>query len=142
WCKPNEVYTPLKRLSRERERIGQYIVQLKNQLEAETSGAWPDKETIDRINETISLLKKQKAQVLKKMKEVVASDNDLKEKIEKITSIPGVGIMTAVAVIGETNGFNLVKNKRQLVSYAGYDVMNQESGTSIFTKPRISKRGN
>jgi transposase len=142
WSKPNIIYTPLKRLSREKERISQHIVQLKNQLEAETSGAWPDESAIERINETISLLKKHKTQVLKKMKEVVASDETLKEKVDRITSIPGVGIMTAVAVIGETNGFNLVANKRQLVSYAGYDVMNQESGTSIYTKPRISKRGN
>lgn len=50
--------------------------------------------------------------------------------------------MTAATVIGETDGFNQVKNKRQLISYAGYDVINQESGTSVKTKARISKRGN
>lgn len=142
WSKPDGVYRNLKHLSREKERIGQLIVQLKNQLESEALGAWPDKASIIRIKETIQLLEKQKIQVLKEMKISVAANNDLKEKVEKITSIPGVGLMTAVAVIGETNGFNLVNNERQLVSYAGYDVMNQESGTSVFSKPRISKRGN
>lgn len=142
WSKPSEVYRPLKKLSREKERIGGHIVELKNQLEAEICGAWPDKKTIQRINATIDLFKKQKAQVLKEMREIIESDKILKEKVAKIMSIPGVGIITAATVIGETNGFNLVKNKRQLVSYAGYDVMNQESGTSVYTKPRISKRGN
>jgi len=59
-----------------------------------------------------------------------------------ITSIIGVGFTTAVTVVGETNGFLLIKNKRQLVSYAGYDVIKKDSGTSVHSKPRISKKGN
>ena len=30
-------------------------------------------------------------------------------------------MLTAVTVLAETNGFNLVRNKKQLVSYAGLD---------------------
>ena len=37
-----------------------------------------------------------------------------------MTSIVGVGMLTAVTVLAETNGFNLVRNKKQLVSYAGW----------------------
>jgi transposase len=44
--------------------------------------------------------------------------------------------------LAETNGFEHVKNKRQLVSYAGLDVREKQSGTSVKGKPRISKRGN
>nr|WP_245758503.1 IS110 family transposase [Paenimyroides ummariense] len=35
-----------------------------------------------------------------------------------------------------------MKNKRQLVSYAGLDVREKTSGTSVKSKPQISKRGN
>ncbi len=35
-----------------------------------------------------------------------------------------------------------IRNKRQLVSYAGYDVIQKDSGTSVHARPRISKRGN
>ena len=59
-----------------------------------------------------------------------------------VSSIPGRGNLTAVTIIAETNGFELIKNKRQLVSYAGLDVREKISGTSVKSKPRISKRGN
>ncbi len=56
--------------------------------------------------------------------------------------MPGVGLLTAAIVLGETNGFELIRNKRQLTSYAGFDVIEKQSGTSVKGKPHISKRGN
>lgn len=50
--------------------------------------------------------------------------------------------MTATIILAETNGFELIKNKRQLTSYAGLDVKEKQSGTSVKGKPRISKKGN
>ena len=47
-----------------------------------------------------------------------------------MTSIVGVGMLIAVTVLAETNGFNLVRNKKQLVSYAGLDV-ERTSGISV-----------
>src|SRR5690606_8816615 len=41
----------------------------------------------------------------------------------------------------ETNGFYLFKNAPQLVSYAGYDVIENQSGTRK-GKTKISKKGN
>lgn len=59
-----------------------------------------------------------------------------------ICSIPGVGKLTAASILGETNGFELIRNKRQLVSYAGFDVIEKTSGTSVKGKTRMSKKGN
>ncbi len=59
-----------------------------------------------------------------------------------LCSLPGIGILTAATVLGETNGFDLIRNKRQLTSYAGLDVKEKQSGTSVKGKPRISKKGN
>jgi transposase len=39
-------------------------------------------------------------------------------------------------------GFYQFHSAKQLVSYAGYDVVQRESGTSIKGKTRISKKGN
>jgi transposase len=52
------------------------------------------------------------------------------------------GLSTAVTVVAETNGFNLIRNARQLVSYAGLDVVQKQSGTSVRGKAHISKKGN
>jgi transposase len=58
-----------------------------------------------------------------------------------LTSIPGIGLTTAIVVVAETNGFILVENERQLASYAGPDVVQRQSGLSAHAT-RISRRGN
>lgn len=45
-------------------------------------------------------------------------------------------------VLAETNGFELIRNKKQLTSYAGLDIKEKQSGTSVKKKTRISKQGN
>jgi transposase len=67
WNKPKKEYLAIRHLSREKDRIQHQISQLKNQLEAEMSGAHPGKKTIRRINETLKLLKKQKKKCLQKL---------------------------------------------------------------------------
>ncbi len=57
------------------------------------------------------------------MAQLVEADAELKRKLEHITHIKGVGLMSAITVIAETNGFVLIENSKQLVSYAGYDVV-------------------
>ena len=52
-----------------------------------------------------------------------------------------MGLLTLAAVLAETNGFELFKNYKQLVSFAGFDVVERQSGTSV-GKTRISKKGN
>lgn len=73
---------------------------------------------------------------------LVKSDRLLAVKVEKLMTIKGVGLMTVATVIAETLGFEHVRNAKQLVSYAGYDVVERESGTSVKGKTRISKKGN
>lgn len=50
--------------------------------------------------------------------------------------------LTAAIVLAETNGFELIRNKRQLTSYAGLDVKEKQSGISVKGKAKISKQGN
>ena len=142
WAKPEGVFLVLKQLTREREQIQQHLTQLKNQQHAEQSGAWPNKNTLKRLNDHLTFLKQQKQAIEKDIAQILKENPELKRRIQKLTTIPGVGVLTAVTVLAETNGFNLIRNKRQLVSYAGYDVIQKDSGTSVHAKPRISKRGN
>ena len=66
----------------------------------------------------------------------------MKAAVDNICSIVGIGTLTAVIVVAETNGFELIRNKRQLVSYAGLDVKEKQSGTSVRGKAKLSKKGN
>ena len=142
WKKPDGVYKSLKHLTRERCQIVEERTLVKNQLHAEKAQAEPYPATIDRSNARIKILNKQEKEVLKEVHQIIASSEKIKAQVDLMTSIPGIGELTAATILAETNGFDLIKNKKQLTSYAGLDVQEKLSGTSVHGKPRISKRGN
>lgn len=72
---------------------------------------------------------------------LIEKDTELNRKVAYMTSIKGVSTITAAVIVGETNGFALIDNLKQLVSYAGYDVKENQSGTRV-GKTRITKKGN
>jgi transposase len=142
WKKPKKIFRDLKQLTRERDQLIIDRTMAKNQLHAEQAEAFPNERSIFRVNERIKLLNSQEKEIKLEMAAVVKTDEKLVKKINLITSIPGIGKLTAVIALAETNGFELVKNKKQLVSYSGLDVKEKQSGTSVKGKPKISKRGN
>lgn len=142
WQKPKKIFKDLKQLTRERDQLIVDRTVLKNQLHAEKAEAFPNESSIKRINKRIQLIDKQEQEIRAELAAIVKTDGELVKKINKITTIPGVGKLTAVIVLAETNGFELIKNKKQLVSYSGLDVKLKDSGTSVKSKPKISKRGN
>jgi transposase len=142
WKRPKMVYRNLQQLTRERDQIVSERVIVKNQLHAESAEAEPNFMTLKRINERIKFLNKQEKEIKNDIAESIKKDANLKTEIDRMTTIPGVGELTAVTILAETNGFELIRNKKQLTSYAGLDVKEKQSGTSIKAKPRISKKGN
>jgi transposase len=142
WKKPKEIYRSMKQLTRERDQIVEERSVVKNHLHAEESEAFPNKSSLARINERIKVLNKQEKAIKAEVAKLIAKDNEVKTIVDKVVSIPGIGQLTAAIILAETNGFELIRNKRQLASYAGFDVKEKQSGTSVKGKPRISKKGN
>ncbi len=59
-----------------------------------------------------------------------------------LTSIPGIGIRTALFLIVSTDGFKKFETASQLCSYVGITPTIRESGSSVRGRSRISKVGN
>lgn len=142
WKRPSELFRTLQQLTRERDQIVAERVVIKNQLHAEESEANPNKNSIKRLKSRMRFINQQEKEVKIEIDEIVNVNKSLKEEIDRITTIRGVGRLTAVIVLAETNGFELIRNKKQLTSYAGLDVREKTSGTSVKGKARISKKGN
>jgi transposase len=142
WQKPQKIFKDLKQLTRERDQLIVDRTVLKNQLHAEKAEAFPNESSIKRVTKRIQLIDKQELEIRVEIAEHVKKDSELVKKISKITTIPGVGKLTAVIVLAETNGFELIRSKKQLVSYSGLDIKLKDSGTSVKGKPKISKKGN
>ncbi len=142
WKRPKKVYKKLQQLTRERDQIVDERTVVKNQLHAEEVEAEPNKRSVDRLKSRIVFLNSQEKEIKIDIQNIINDEADLKNEIQNICTIPGVGELTAVIVLAETNGFELIRNKKQLTSYAGLDVKEKQSGTSIKGKPSISKKGN
>jgi transposase len=142
WHRPDDVYSKLRQLTRERGQLIDERTVLKNQLHAEHAGARPHKKSIVRMEKRINLIDKQEKEIMEEINDFIHTNKEIKELVALLCSIIGIGLLTAVTVLGETNGFDLIRNKRQLTSYAGLDVKEKQSGTSVKGKPRISKKGN
>jgi transposase len=65
----------------------------------------------------------------------------LKNKVEYMQTIPGIGKTTAVAILAESPAIESFSNARQLAAYAGLTPKHRTSGTSVRGKSSISKIG-
>lgn len=142
WSRPKGVFKNLRQLTRERSQLVELKTICKNQLHAEQAEAQPHKKSIARVKKRIEVLEKQVKEIEADLRELIKTDAEIQKLVILLCSISGVGLLTAATVLGETNGFDLIRNKRQLASYAGLDVKEKQSGTSVKGKPRISKKGN
>jgi len=142
WKRPKKIFRSLRQLARERDQIVQERTMVKNQLHAEQAEAEPNLSSIQRIKKRIQFLNKQEKEIKTEITALAKTDEQVDKSVKVTSSVTGIGVLTAVTVLAETNGFELIRNKRQVSSYAGFDVIQKESGTSVKGKSRISKRGN
>ena len=142
WNRPDPVYKKLRQLTRERDQIIQERTVIKNQLHAEQSEAEPLKASIKRMTDRITLLNKQEQQIKAEIQELLKQNEEVKAIVKRLCTLTGVGVLTVTTVLGETNCFDLIRNKRQLTSYAGLDIKEKQSGTSVKGKAQISRKGN
>jgi len=142
WEKPLPIYKKMKQLTRERGQVVEERTMVKNELHAETAEAEPNKSSLARCKKRIELLTKQEKEIIIEILALIKTEDAVSQLVKLICSITGIGMLTAATVLAETNGFDLIRNKRQLTSYAGLDIKDHQSGTSVKGKPKISKRGN
>jgi transposase len=142
WTPPNDTMLKIKRLCRERTELTDEKVAFKNRLHAKTHAHAPLAQSSKRAKSALKFLAQQIKEIEREINKTVNDDPDIKQRMDKVCSIKGVGLISAATIVAEANGFVLFKNKAQLVSFAGYDVVENKSGTSIESKTKISKRGN
>lgn len=141
WAPPSEDFKMIRDLAREHTSLKQAQTAAKSQLHALNHSHGAYKKVIKMKEQQIDFYETLIIKVEKEMHNLVKLDDKLHSKIKKIATIKGVRFITIIKVLAETNGFLLFKNIRQLVSYAGLDVIEKESG-KYKGKTKISKKGN
>ena len=85
--------------------------------------------------ELIELLESQIKNIEKQVSDFIKKSNNV------ITSIPGIGDMTAAIIISEIGDINRFNNPGQVLAFAGLDPSIKQSGTFNASSTKMSKRG-
>lgn len=141
WKAPKESIIQLRNLTRQKESLEKTKTSINNQLKALQSANYVHKGVVAQQEEIISLLEDKIIETEKLISKQVKDDPELSERYQRISKVKGISILTFATVVAETNAFALFKNQRQLVSYSGYDVVENQSGKHV-GRTKISKKGN
>ena len=78
----------------------------------------------------------------KQMNKMLCSDESLKQNVEIMESMSGVGRQTALPLITTTNNFETISDPRKEACHDGVAPFKNESGTSRNLRPKVSKMAN
>lgn len=141
WKPMSPFYKELRELSRAFLSLKKQKQRAKNQLHALRHAHKTSVVVMELKKDQIAFYEQKIALLKEEIRKVATQDQAFYAKVKKVESLPGAGFETIIGIVCETNGFELFNSIRQLVSYAGLDVVFNQSG--VFNgKTRISKRGN
>lgn len=141
WRPASKILHVLRAYTRQHQSINEAYTTIENQLHSILHSQFQEKAIVKQLKDTLKLFEKQLKEVEKTISEIIKNDPILNQHYENISVIKGISTLSFAVVVSETDGFALFDNAARLVSYAGYDVIENQSGKHT-GKTKISKKGN
>jgi transposase len=94
------------------------------------------------VERTVRFLEKEGDRLQRRADDLIAASERLRADRDLLLSIPGVGEVTAQAVLAELPEVGHFASAEQAAAYAGLAPRQYRSGTSIHRRTRLSKAGN
>ena len=141
WTPPSKELYTLRDYTRQHQSLNEMRTATANQLHSIEHSQFQNKDIIKQLKSTLKLIEKHLGEMEGIITKVIKSDPVLNQHHKNICEIKGFGTLSFAVVAAETNGFILFDNAASLVKYAGYDVIENESGKHT-GKTKISKKGN
>lgn len=141
---PNKVLLMAKQLMTYRQQLVKMIAQEKNSLKAlDAPGALIDVSQIRHSKEEhLAFLKQQIRLVEQQLLHTLESDQQIKDNMQLLRSVTGIGPMIATSMIVLTANFTQFDNARQFNCYSGIAPFEYTSGTSLRGPTRVSNLAN
>lgn len=136
WNPPKREIRVFRAMVRRRETLSAMITAERNRLEAAVEPA-----VRRSLETTIAALLDELKRLESEIDAHVDGDPDLRDMVDRLDEIPGVGRLTAEKLVAETSGFSVCHDRRAIVAYAGLNPQHYQSG-SVWRRDRISKIGN
>lgn len=141
---PSASLLKLKNLFAFRERLVKNQASLKQTIRdlKDTAHLVDNKFIIKQSEKQLKLVKQQVEQTEKQIEAAIKEDDQLQTTLRLLCSIPGIGLVTAVALILATNNFTAFDDSRKFASYCGVAPFEHTSGTSIRGRTKTSHLAN
>jgi transposase len=137
WTPPSPSARALQALVRRRESLIQMRTQETNRLKA----ARVSSTVKESIEEHQAFLDDRIDYIEGEIRKLIDSDPDLRGKSELLATIPGIGAITANAILGELPNLHEFRNVKAVAAYAGLSPRHNQSG--VFQgRSRLCKAGN
>ena len=123
WMPMAKDFKQLRDLSRELLSVKHNRSMAKNQLHAMKYSSSKSKAVVDIKEKQIAFYDQTIEVIELEIKDLVKQEPELAKRVKKLETIKGVGFITIIILLCETNGFEAFTNAKQLVSYSGLDVV-------------------
>lgn len=131
----------LQGLVRRLEHLKEMLVMEKNRLAAGGQNSLCGSPVRRSIEEHIAHLEQQIETTQQQIKDHIDQNPGLKANARLLHSIPGLGEATVALLLGELGDMSQFPTARQVAAFAGLTPCERVSGTSLHSKPRLSKIG-
>lgn len=137
---PSTLLLKLKNLFAFRDRLIKTQSSLKQTIKdlKDTSHLIDNKFIVKQSEKQLKLIKEQVSQTEKQIECAIKEDDQLQNSLRLLCSIPGIGLVTAVALILATNNFTTFDDSRKFASYCGVAPFEHSSGISIRGRTKTS----
>lgn len=136
WTPPEPAWFEFRALLRQLEDLQQTRQQQLNRLHAATSPV-----VRMQLEQLIAFLDAQIAQLKQRLRDHLQQHPTLRQQVELLKSIPGIGFLTACRLVGEIRCVTAFTDVRQLVAFVGLDPTRHDSGRSVRGSHAISRQG-
>ena len=103
-----------------------------------------DEDEIEMIEkpsrEIIELIDVKMDQIEEKIKKIILADQQLRQMVKLVKSIPGIGPVISTEMIIRTNGFQDFKDGKKLACHVGVAPFEHSSGTSYRGRTKVSHK--
>lgn len=141
WRAPSRSQLELRTLSRHIDSLTAEHTRGNNRLHAAQGSAVTPRPVVHDLKRSLASLHKRIAKLRRAAMTLVQSDDAMRQRFELLTSVPGIGEISAIQMLGELALLSPDMSVRQWVAHSGLDPAHRVSGTSVHQPSRISRAG-
>jgi transposase len=142
WCAPNQNELQIRTICRHVESLTVQHTRDQNRLYAAQGSISTPRCVVQDLKRALAAGERRILKLRRDAMALVRSNDNMKQRYDLLTSIPGIAQISAIQLLGELATLSPEMTVRQWVAHSGLDPAHEMSGTSVRKQSRISRAGN